>query len=109
MRFTTLAGAALVLLLAACGGDDTTRPTTEMTVEMRDNSFFPQTRTISPNTRIRWVNVGNVQHNTTSTQQIWSSGNINPGGAFAADFSGPGTFPYQCTLHPGMTGTIVVQ
>jgi plastocyanin len=109
MRASALAGAALVLLFAACGGDESTGPTTEFTVEMLDNSFFPQSRTISPNTRIRWVNVGIVQHNTTSTQDVWESGNINPGGTFFANFSGPGTYPYECTLHAGMTGTIVVQ
>ena len=36
-------------------------------------------------------------------------GPIAPGGTFSRTFSSAGTFPYRCTLHPGMVGTVTVQ
>lgn len=33
---------------------------------------------------------------------------IEPGGTFAATFDKPGIYPYQCSLHPGMSGVVIV-
>jgi plastocyanin len=39
----------------------------------------------------------------------WSSGTVAPGGQFSFAFQTAGTFPYHCTIHPGMVGTVVVR
>jgi plastocyanin len=85
-------------------------PTGSVTVvTMVDNSFSPSTVTIQATGVIRWVNGGGVAHNSTSAAGHWSSGNLNPGQSFEHAFMQAGTFGYECTLHPGMTGTVVVQ
>jgi plastocyanin len=94
----------------ACGGDDGTGPDdNRVTIEMRDNQFNPATRPVSPGTTIRWQNSGQVAHNTTGANALWTSANLAPGQSFERTFPTAGTFAYECTLHAGMTGTIVVQ
>jgi hypothetical protein len=103
--------------LAGCGGDGggggpTTPPLPPVnpnTVIMQDNSFNPATRTVSVGTTVRWVNNGSLAHNTISDTGVWTSANVNPGADFQHTFGTAGSFPYRCTLHAGMTGTIVVQ
>jgi plastocyanin len=110
MRRVFICAAALLGLLSpACG--ESSGPSNEVVIEMQDGEdFFPATATVSAGTRVRWRNVDNVAHNTTSNPMgLWASGNLNPGGTFARTFDTPGTFNYTCTLHPGMNGTITVQ
>jgi len=56
-----------------------------------------------------WTNNDSIPHTTTSNASGWDSGTIQPGGQFSSTFSAAGTFAYHCNIHPGMTGTIVVQ
>jgi plastocyanin len=71
------------------------------------NDFRPQRITISRGDRVRWVNRDNVTHTTTSNSGIWDE-TLSPGERFTRRFRRAGTFGYQCTIHFGMTGTIVV-
>jgi plastocyanin len=38
-----------------------------------------------------------------------SIGNSGGGSSATRQFTTPGTYGYECTLHSGMTGTVVVQ
>jgi plastocyanin len=58
---------------------------------------------------VTWINNDSTTHTSTSDGGTWDSGSIAPGRAFSQRFSAAGTFPYHCTLHPGMVGTIRVQ
>jgi hypothetical protein len=84
-------------------------PPTTRFVFMTDNNYQPQTVTITVGSTIRWMNEGPSQHTTTSDTGVWDSGILNPGFGFQFMFNTPGTYPYHCTLHPGMIGTILVQ
>lgn len=97
------------VLVACSEDDDGTGPEDLETIEMEDFSFEPQTLTIDVGSAVRWTNEGNVAHNTRSETQDWSSTNLSPGQSFDRTFTTTGTFPYECTLHPGMEGTVVVQ
>jgi plastocyanin len=72
------------------------------------NRFRPTRITIDRRDRVRWVNVGSLTHTTTSTDGDWN-GRVAPGDSFTRRFRQTGTFTYRCTIHPEMTGTIVVQ
>jgi plastocyanin len=39
----------------------------------------------------------------------FTSGTLANGAAYQFTFTQPGTFTYHCTIHPSMTGTIIVQ
>ena len=47
-------------------------------------------------------------HTVTAVDGSFDSGNLDPSEGFSWFFDQPGTFPYTCSLHAWMTGTIVV-
>ena len=72
-------------------------------------AFIPQTLTISVNSTVKWKNLDGITHTVTSDTGAWDSGNIPSGSTFKFTFTATGTFNYHCTIHPMMTGTIIVQ
>ncbi len=73
-------------------------------------AFTPSTITVNAGTTITWTNNDGVVHNVTSnTAGLFSSGAISPNGTYSHLFSTAGTFPYTCTLHAGMNGSVVVK
>lgn len=99
---TTVAPVVLARVAEPPGGEP-------VVVQISDNVFTPVELSISAPRTVRWVNGGPSPHNTTSRTNAWSSGTLNSGQVFEHQFTQAGTFQYDCTLHPGMTGTIVVQ
>jgi len=79
------------------------------TVIMMNIAFNPGTLTVSTGTTVTWQNNDGVTHTSTSDTGVWDAGNIAPGASKNVTFSNAGTFKYDCSIHAGMTGTIVVQ
>jgi plastocyanin len=65
--------------------------------------------TIPVGSIVTWTNTDAIDHTTTSDTGMWDSGVLTPGSTFTFTFAEVGTFPYHCTIHPTLTGTIVVQ
>ncbi len=78
------------------------------TVSVAMMQFVPTTITVTAGTTIIWTNNDNVAHTVTSLTGIFDSGTLNPGGSFSFKFSTKGTYPYKCTIHANMTGTVIV-
>ncbi len=76
---------------------------------MQNNMFSPATITVALNTTVKWTNKDAITHNVTSNDNVFASGNITGGGTYSYQFTVAGTYPYKCTLHSNMTGTVVVQ
>ena len=72
-------------------------------------AFQPARLVVSPGTRLVWTNQDSDPHTVDSTKGIWSSEALDTGTTFARVFSKTGTFPYYCSIHPFMHGTIIVQ
>ena len=70
-------------------------------------SFQPATLTVAKNTKVTWINNDSLTHTVTGTG--FDSGNLAPGATYSHTFTQTGTFTYHCTIHPSMTGTIIVQ
>lgn len=81
---------------------------TRSRVRIVDNRFRPATITVERGTRVRWRNAGRRTHTVTADDRSFDSGRLAPGERFARRFRATGTFPYHCTVHPRMTGTIQV-
>jgi plastocyanin len=77
-------------------------------VSIVDFDYQPMNMLIRMGSTIRWTNNGQVAHTTTSDTGVWDSGVLNPGEQFAITFNTGTVFEYHCTIHPNMTGTIVV-
>jgi plastocyanin len=81
------------------------------TVEIKiDNfSFAPGTLTVAAGTTVTWTNHDDIPHTAVSTDGVFKSKVMDTDEKFSYTFTKPGTFPYFCSIHPKMTGTIVVQ
>jgi plastocyanin len=83
-------------------------------VDMKNIQFDPQTVTVKKGSTVDWTNEDSVNHDVTKVSgpgPNFSSGtgNLASGASYQQTFKTAGTIKYQCTVHPGMTGTIVVK
>lgn len=77
-------------------------------VYIKDLAFNPSTIFVSANTTVTWTNKDGVSHTVTSNSGVFDSGTILQGKTYSFQFTNPGSYPYHCTIHPSMTGTVVV-
>nr|BAL59338.1 hypothetical protein HGMM_OP3C493 [Candidatus Acetothermum autotrophicum] len=82
-----------------------------VSVSIVDFAFSPKTITVPVGTTVRWTNTGSAPHTVTSTSspRAFDSGTLNSGETFQHTFTTAGQFPYRCTIHPSMTGTVIVE
>lgn len=78
--------------------------------------YDPDTITVQPNTVISWANIDNTAHTVTSgspsdnnTGTVFDSDMIGPGGTYSFIFISSGTYDYFCSIHPWMTGEVIVE
>ena len=64
--------------------------------------------TVPAGTTVTWTNRDDVPHNVVSTDNAFKSPVLDTDQKFSHTFETPGTFKYYCSLHPRMTGEIVV-
>ncbi len=110
MRLRSLLGAA-ALLLSTSSAHATPEMTSVNIVEPKLESkwgYAPAAQKIAPGTWITWSNAGQDPHTVTAVDGSFDSGNLDPSEGFSWFFADAGTFPYVCTLHPWMTGKIIV-
>lgn len=74
-----------------------------------NRAFVPADLSITVGTTVTWMNTDSTSHTSTSNGAGWNSGTVAPGRQFSFAFQAAGTFPYRCTIHPGMVGTVVVR
>ena len=71
--------------------------------------FTPANFTVKVGVAVTWVNHDGTAHTVTSKgSNLFDSGNVRTGELYKYTFTQPGTYQYYCTLHPWMTGTIIV-
>jgi plastocyanin len=70
--------------------------------------YAPGTRKIEPGSWVTWSNNGLDAHTVTAIDGTFDSENLDPSQGFSWFFDQPGTFEYECALHPWMTGKIIV-
>jgi plastocyanin len=77
-------------------------------VWIQNMAFNPLSITVKAGTTITWTNKDAVSHTVTSNDSFFDSGAIPGNGTYTHQFTGTGTLPYHCTIHPAMSGTVVV-
>jgi len=78
-------------------------------VSIQGMAFTPATVTVAIGTKIVWTNMDTDAHTVTSDDGTsFNSGNISSGGTFNFTPTQTGSFPYHCSIHPSMTGTVQV-
>jgi len=71
-------------------------------------TFSPAAAAVSAGSTVAWVNRDDIPHNIVSTDGTFRSPVLDTDGRYSHRFDRPGTYPYFCSLHPKMTGQIVV-
>jgi plastocyanin len=77
-------------------------------VTIIDYAFQPTMLTITPGQTVTWTNTGSEPHNAVAYDGTFSSPVLSQGQTFSFTFPNAGTYAYQCSIHPWMTGSIVV-
>ncbi|HET7220640.1 MAG TPA: metallophosphoesterase [Vicinamibacterales bacterium] len=77
-------------------------------VVMDNFSFAPAKAMVPAGATVTWTNHDDVPHNVVSTEQKFKSPALDTDGQFSHRFEAPGTYTYFCSIHPRMTGQIIV-
>ena len=122
------AGASLAIALAACGngppggggggGGGGACPgsagvslgSAAVQVSATDQlQFSPSSSSVKVGQVIQWTNTGSVLHNITFDEaSCLSDSAFQPQANWQIKFTQAGTYPYHCTIHPGMNGSLTV-
>jgi plastocyanin len=97
---------------AAGGGGHCAEPLAEgagTVVDMVDACFTPAVLHVGVDEEITFTNRDPMPHNVAPAGWGWGHiDDLREGQAFTASFDEPGVYPYACSLHPGMTGAVIV-
>jgi plastocyanin len=77
-------------------------------ISIKSFSFTPHVLTVKRGTAVTVTNNDSTTHTWTSTSGAFDSGQLDQGKAFTFTFGKAGTFSYVCSIHPSMTGSVVV-
>ena len=84
--------------------------TTKTEVVIDNFSFSPKTFTVAVGATVTWTNHDSVPHVVTSADdQFKKSPVLKTGQRFSNTFATAGTYSYFCSIHPRMTGEIIVK
>jgi plastocyanin len=91
----------------AAGAQDKTASTAEVKID--NFSFGPVAITVSVGTTVTWINRDDIPHTVVSTDKVFKSKVLDTDEKFSYTFTKAGEYPYFCSIHPKMTGKVVVQ
>ena len=99
-----VAGTALACVIAPSVAQNNVVPVTI------DNFVFePGRLTVKAGTTVTWTNRDDIPHTVAAKERLFKSKVMDTDESYSFTFSTPGEYTYFCSLHPHMTGTIVVE
>ncbi|HLZ93293.1 MAG TPA: cupredoxin family copper-binding protein [Candidatus Acidoferrum sp.] len=78
-------------------------------VKIDNFSFGPTSITVAVGTTVTWTNRDDIPHTVVSDEKVFKSKVLDTDEKFSYTFTKPGTYAYFCSIHPKMTGKVVVQ
>ena len=79
-------------------------------IKIDNFNFAPATLTVPVGTTVTWVNQDDVPHKIVSSDgKDIKSPVLDTDQKFTYTFTKTGTYPYYCSIHPKMTGKVIVQ
>ena len=91
-------------------GDDKAAAAVDGKQVVVDNfSFTPSTAAVPVGTTVTWTNHDDIPHNVVSPEQKFKSPVLDTDETFSHTFDAAGTYKYYCSIHPRMTGQVVVR
>lgn len=92
---------------AASGVDSTQQGPPDVKVD--NFTFAPATLNVAVGTTVTWTNRDDIPHTVVSTDRVFKSKVLDTDEKFSFTFSKAGTYDYFCSIHPKMTGKVVVK
>ncbi len=111
---TSLATAIVAMALPLAGslsGAASSEQSQPASAEVKiDNfNFGTVALTVAVGTTVTWTNRDDIPHTIVSTNGAFKSKVLGKDEQFSYRFAKAGTFPYVCSIHPKMTGKVVVR
>ena len=105
----TFAGAGAPLLTSTPALAAAPSPSGPM-VKIDNFTFGPAAITVKVGTTVTWTNNDDIPHTVVSTDHAtFKSKVLDTDQSFSFTFTEIGEYPYFCSLHPHMTGKVIVQ
>jgi plastocyanin len=82
---------------------------TTAAVKIDNFSFGPTALTVPVGTSVTWTNRDDIPHTVVSTDGVFKSKALDTDDKFSFVFTKAGTYLYFCSIHPKMTGTVIVK
>jgi plastocyanin len=81
------------------------------TIVIGNFTFEPSTLTVSAGTVLTWLNEDDAPHTVIGTdpESPLKSQPLDTGDRYSISLTKPGTYRYFCSLHPHMTGIVIVR
>ena len=96
----------LAMLLFAAPASPKTAPAA---VQIANFTFKAPVVTVKPGTTVTWANADDIPHTVVSKDGLFKSKVLDTGDHFSFTFAKAGQFGYFCSLHPHMTGIVIVK
>jgi amicyanin len=104
---TGLIAAAVLNIVWAAAAWTTPAAPAEITID--NFTFGPQAMKVPAGTTVTWTNRDDIPHTVVSTDKVFKSRVLDTDEKYSFTFAAPGTYTYFCSIHPKMTGKVVVQ
>ena len=105
---SVLVAGALMMTVAA----DIARasaPAAQAAVTIGNFTFKNPVVTVKAGTTVTWTNGDDIPHTIVSKDGVFKSKVLDTGDKFSFTFAKAGQFGYFCSIHPHMTGTVIVK
>ena len=108
-----MASVAVAACLFASSCSRSAQPS-EITVQIvaaaaNEGAYAPKTVRARPGTVVTWAARDARLHTVTAADAAFASAYLHRGDNFTVRFNQPGTYSYFCTIHPGMTGSVLIE
>jgi len=108
----SFAGVVMIAIVLLAGSPSVTandQSAASAEVKIDNFSFGPQTLTVPVGATVTWTNHDDIPHTVVSTDGVFKSKVRDTDETFSYTFAKTGTYSYYCTIHPKMTGQVVVK
>jgi plastocyanin len=101
---------AIASALAAATPDPAPSPAASpVVVSIKDFAFSPQSVTVRAGSTVTWKNLDDEPHTVRGADAQIRSDALDQDETYSVTFDKPGTYKYGCSIHPKMSGTVIVQ
>ena len=100
---------AAALLLALASTLTVAARAAQLEVKIDNFTFGPQKLTVKVGDTVTWINEDDIPHTVVANQKAFKSKVLDTDDKYTFTFTTAGTYDYFCSLHPHMTGTVVVE